>query len=542
MANPQQNPQSQGGTDTSNGKGPRQLAAELEAMANQPPPEQRETLGRAMVHLVLFIGLLVGVGLAYKDYAERAGKVFNTLREVRDIQRQDSYDKLKESREKLQAMTDETHEGRLVSLLAETDVLLACVHLDQDVMADAVKYTDMAASDDVKRAERYSAEAYLQTCQGKAAEAEAYMVKILNKGAATARVFHALAVAQMAQGKVVEAHESFKAATERGGGSPRFPASLGEAELRLGNYPEAVNQYMRAVNTNGNYLLARMGKALAEGLAGYDPEKVLTDLSKALQQNDPPPSPGEVAFGNYAMAELLTRVGALNEARKALKVAEKVVGFKPDARHHLLRGKIALLKGEKKSAAKAFAEAATAEPTNPAVYMSVADLYEDVGMPAEALAVLQASQKAQVPETPAFLALLGDVHQSRGKPEDAAKAYQQTLEKEEGNVRATIGTARLLLIQKKWEEAGGLFEKVTQLDPNLGDPWYYMCGAYIEQKDYNYAAQMCDKSVELYGKRNAEPRAVVKALKLAAKAYELGKDRKAAEDRSKRAHEMEKAH
>ncbi len=547
MAKPQEDPKT---PDSQQGKSRSTLAAELEAMANVPPPDRRESLGRALLQLTLFFAVLGGVYFAYKQYATNAGMVFNVLKEVRDLQRQDSVDKLKESKTKLEEAIAVKPEGRLVSLLAETDVLLACTYLEQDVMADAEKYTAQAAAEDVARAERYSAEGYLKVCQGlneadvekrraALASAEEYMTKILNKGAADPRVFHALGLAMMAQGRTLEARDVLKQASERGPGNPRFPVSYADVEFRLGNYAEAAQQYGRGVNTNGSHIFARVGKALAEGLGGVEPEKVVRDISKALEATPTStPTPGEKAFGIYAMAEIAARSGAYTQADQMLTEAMKILGNRVDARHHLLRGKIALLKGDDAGAAKAWDAAAGLEPANPSVYLQPATLLVELGKGDAALARLQAAQKAQVKETPAFHALLGDAHLARGKPEEAAAAYKLALENEEGNVRATMGNGRIFIGQKKWEEAGGQFEKVPQ---DGGDAWYYMCGAYIEQKDFPYAAQMCDKAVDNYGKKFLEPFYQVRALKLAAKAYDLAKDKKNSEERAKRAAEMEKA-
>jgi tetratricopeptide (TPR) repeat protein len=540
VANPQSNPQS-GSKDTSNGKGGRNqaLLAELEQMSSVPPPERRDSFGKAFLQLLLFLAILGGIGGGYYVWAKQAGKVFDTLKEVRDIQRQDSLDKLHEARKKLDEAMAVKSEPRLVSLLAETDVMLACMHLEEDAKADAEKYVNQASSDDVIREERYSAEGYWKICQGQAAAAEEYMARILNKGATQPRIYHALGLAYLAQGKLVEAQTVLKQASEKGPGNPRFPVSHGEVELRLGNWWDSQQQFSRAVNSNGSHTFARLGKALAEGMSGIAAEKVLKDINKALEGT---PSQGEKVYGAYAVAEILARGGALKEADTALSGVEKVLGpARLDSRHLLLRGKIAWLKGDEKGADKAFDEAAKREPANPQVYFLPAILAIDAGKGEIALTRLQAYQKAKNTETPLFFSLLGDAHQARGKPEDAAKAYQQALEKEEGNVRSIMGTGRLLIEKKKWEEAGQMLEKVTTMMPDNGDPWFYMGGAYIEQKDFAYASQMSDKAVELYKKRNAEPRYLLRALKQAGKAHELNKDKKTSEERLKEAEALEKA-
>jgi tetratricopeptide (TPR) repeat protein len=260
---------------------------------------------------------------------------------------------------------------------------------------------------------------------------------------------------------------------------------------------------------------------------------------------------GEKAYAAYALAEIAARNGALDAAGKSLADAEKMLKAAAttlgrsdgllDARHFILKGKIAMLKGDEKGADKAWDEAAKREPLNQQAYFIPATIAIDLNKGDHALARLQAYQKAKNTETGTYFALLGDAHQARGKLEDAAKAYQQALEKEEGNIRAIMGTGRLLIEKKKWEEAGQMLEKVTTMSPDNGDPWYYMGGAYIEQKDFNYAAQMSDKSVELYKKRNAEPRYIVRALKQAVKTHELAKNKKEAEERAKELSELEKS-
>ncbi|MBI5495901.1 MAG: tetratricopeptide repeat protein [Deltaproteobacteria bacterium] len=522
-----------------NGKGERSAAlmAELEKLA-EVAPEHKRSFVKETAAFLAFLAVLGGVYVGYKTWAKQAGQVFDTLREVRDIQRQDSYDKLKESKAKLEETMAVKQEGRLVSLLAETDVLLACVHLEGgDTRADAEKWTAKAAADDVLREERYSAEGYLKICDGKAAEAEEYLARILNKGASQPRIYHALGLAMMAQGKLVEADAVLKQAAEKGPGNPRFPYSYGEVLLRQGQYWEAVQQYTRAVNINGSHVMARVGKALAEGMAGISAEKVLKDIEKALEGA---PSQGEKAFAQYARAEIAVRSGFLDAGLQFLADSEKQAGGKSDARHALLRGKIAALKGDEAAANKAFDDAAKREPGNSLSYFMPAALFIDLGKGDAALARLQAYTKNRNAENPAYFALLGDAHALRGKADDAAKAYQQALEKDEGNVRATMGTGRLLLEKKKWEEAGALLEKVSTAWPNNGDPWFYMGGAYIEQKDPGYAAQMSDKAVELYKKSNAEPRYLIRALKLSAKAHEMAKNKKDAEERVKAIQELEK--
>ncbi|MEW5854011.1 MAG: tetratricopeptide repeat protein [Myxococcota bacterium] len=536
MANPQSSSTSTAEKDKKNGTGGKkntQLLAELEQMATAPPPEHRESPGKALLQLVVFLALLGGAGGAYYVYAKSAGAIFEALKDSRDIQRQDDYEKLKEAHGKLKAATAIKSEGRVVSLLAETSVLLWCFHGDESFKEDAIKYTDEAASDDVARAERYSAEGYRMACEGKAAEAEAYMMKTIQRGAGDPRIFHALGYALLQQGRTQEAREAFKQASDKGAGNPRFPAWLGEAEVRLGNYFDAQQQFSRAVNINGSHTRARLGKALAEGLGGVSPEKILKDVEKLIK-GPPELSPGDKAYASYVAAEVLAKAGALSAAEKAL-------GQPKDGPGHLLRGRILLLKGKEADATKAFDEAIKVEPANPNNYFIPASMLSEMDKGDAALARVQAYQKAKLTETPHYFAHLGDAHQARGKVEEAAAAYKQALDKDENNVRAIIGTARLLVEKKKWEEAGQLFEKVTTLQPDNGDPWYFMCGAYIEQKDFNYASQMCDKSVELYKKRNAEPRYVVRALKRAAKAYELNKNKAESQKRAQEAEALEKA-
>lgn len=535
LANPQNAP-SQGDKNKSNGtSGNRQsLAAELEALANQPAPEKRDSLGKAIAQLLVFVVILGGIGYGYYTYAKNAGKVFDVLRETRDLQRQDSYEKLKETHTKLADALAIKSEGRLVALLAETDVLLACEHKDDAFKADAEKYTAQAANDDVQRAERYSAEGYLKICQGDAIGAEQYLARIMQKGAMDPRIMHAYGVALLAQGRTVEARDILKKAADAGPGNPRFPTSLGDAEVLAGNYFEAQQQFGRAVNINGGHVRARLGKLLAEGLGGVSAEKVMGDLDKVLKGN-PAPSRGELEYAQYVRAEVLARAGALTNAEKVLAGVKEQSG-----RVSLLKGRVALLKGDEKAAMKAFDEAAAKEPLNPQVYLVPATLLVDMDKGAEALARLQGYQKAKIPETHEFFSLQGDALALTGKPEDAAKAYQQALEKQENNIRSMIGTGKLLIDKKKWEEAGALLEKVTTMQPDNGEPWYVMCGAYMEQKDFGYASQMCDKSVELYKKKNAEPRFVVKALKRAAKAHEMNKNKKEADARAKEASDLEK--
>jgi len=535
LANPQSTP-SQGDKNKSNGQASSRanLAAELEALANQEPPRSRDSLGKAFIQLVVFIGVLCAIGGGYYQYAKSAGKIFDVLRETRDLQRQDSYEKLKETHGKLAEAIGIQAEPRLVALMAETAVLLSCEHRDDAFKADADKYVAMAAAEDTQRAERYSAEGFQKLCAGDAVGAEQYLSKIMQKGAMDPRIMHAYGKSLLAQGRTLEARDILKKASDAGPNNPRFPTALGEAEVMLGNYFEAQTQFSRAVNTNGGHTYARLGKLLAEGLGGVAAEKVLKDMDKVLA-GPPAPSPGEVAYAAYVRAEVLARAGALNNAEKVLAAVKERSG-----RVLLLKGRVALLKGEEKSAAKAFDEAAKAEPLNPSVYIVPAALLIEQEKGAEALTRLQAYQKATIPETPEFFALLGDAHALNGKGEDAAKAYQQALEKQEGHVRAVIGTGKLLIEKKKWEEAGALLEKVTQMQPDNGEPWFVMCGAYIEQKDFTYASQMCDKSVELFKKKNAEPRFVVRGLKRAAKAHDLNKNKKEAEARTKEASDLEK--
>jgi tetratricopeptide (TPR) repeat protein len=491
-----------------------------------------ESLGKVLLQLGGFMVVLCIIGAGYYVWAKSAGKIYEVLKETRDIQRQDDYESLKKARAKLDEGLKVREEGRLVSLLAETNVLLWCVHGDESAKDDAIRYTEKAEKDDVVRSERYSAVAYLMTCQGKSDEAERYITRTIQKGAGDSRIWHALGVALMAQGRVAEAKEAFKQAADKGAGNPRFPTALADAELRMGNYFDALQQYARGANSNGSHIRARVGKLLAEGLGGVDPERVVRDLVRAIK-GPPPPSPGDRAFGMYALAEILARTGDISEAVQAL-------GNQKDAPAQLLRGKIQLLKGEKDAAIKSFEEAAKKEPMNPGVYLLPATLLVEFGLAEAAMARLQAYQKQKLLENVAFQAVQGEVLENLGKPEDAAKVYAAVLDKDENNVRAILGTGRLLIAKKSWEEAGALLEKVTQIQPDNGDPWHVMAGAYILQKDYGYAAQMADKAAELFRKRNAEPRFLAQALRQAAKAYELDKNKKEAEARNKAAETYEK--
>lgn len=533
MANPQSSSPLPGAPNRKNGEGrPGSTLDQLQQIADAPP-ERRETFVRAFTQVFLFILVLGAIGGGYAVWAEKAGKVFEVIKKTRDIQRQDSFDKLKEASKELKEGLAVQEEARLVAMMAETSVLLWCIHKDESAKDDALRYTELAESRNIEKAERYSASVYLKICQGQLAEAEQYATRLVQKGAGgDARILHSLGMALLAQGRTLEAQGILKQASEKGAGNPRFPAGYADAELALGNYFEAQQQYSRAVNNNGNHVHARLGKLLAEGLGGFDPQKVIKDMLKVLA-GPPEPSPGDKAFAAYAMAEVLVRMGNLTEAAKLVASPKNGAEF-------ILAGKIAALQGNFDAAIKAFDDAAKKEPLNPSMYLGPATLLAELGKGEEALARMQNFQKNKNLETTAFFAVLGDAHEARGNAEEAEKAYKQALDKDDANVRALLGVGRLLIAKKQWEPAGENLEKVTQLMPDNGDPWVIMAGAYIEQKDYEYAAQMADKAADLYRKRHSEPRYVIKALQRAAKAYELAKNKKEAEKRMKDAEELAK--
>jgi putative PEP-CTERM system TPR-repeat lipoprotein len=205
----------------------------------------------------------------------------------------------------------------------------------------------------------------------------------------------------------------------------RLLLMLGEAYMREGRHYPAEQLFERAVRLQPKSAEARVSQAVNQFASGQE-DAALGKLATLFEER---PAAGRVGS---LLAELYIEQG---NARKAAKVAERLVELKPD--NPAYRNQLALAlagSGRMAEAREALLRILARKPTYTAAQLNLAKLD-----------------------------LLAD-HAA-----DAAARYQGVLDRKPDEPRATIGLAQSLAAQRRRREAVDLLEKVERAQGKIAD-------------------------------------------------------------------------
>ena len=427
--------------------------------AEPEPPEpedwrRRETLGSALAQIAVAAVLLAGGVYWLHHRATVRGADREQVRAARDLARSDAPEDLVSALAALQPVV-----GRGVR---EANALSARLHLElwrvhglPGHEAPAREQLALAEEADMPSEDRYAARALVLLLDGKPAEAEALYRDVERRGGQAPWLSYALGRALQARGDFGGAAASYQRAAEAGWKDPGLLASCGEALLELGRNDEAAHAFTGALARESGHVPALAGLALARLFAGGASTLAERAVEAALARRDAL-TPGQKARALAAAAELErqsppaegarsaagTPGGTPSKLEEARRDAEAAVAARPgEPLPALVRARV-LATARDPAAARAFAEAANAHPSVPAIALAAGAAGGDEG-----LAVLDDYARrftAQLPGDQAYWLARGDALRSLGRTADAAAAYESARALGgRGAVKAAAGKAAL---------------------------------------------------------------------------------------------------
>jgi tetratricopeptide (TPR) repeat protein len=420
----------------------------------------------------------------------------------------------------------------ILAAMAEIEAQLFFAYGDASAKAAAQSYVGKARERDLKKAERYAAEAYLLLGEGKANEAEAMLMDIVNnRGARHAKLLHALAVAKLQQGKakdaVVAAQEGQKLSTQLA----RLPITEGDAYLALGNYAAAQNAYMKARKINPDHLRAKTAITIVAGISrAGKPELLVKELDRLLEeanhlhQNAPPPR--VKAFIEYGKGELAL---VNNNAQDALVNAEAALTTDPGQAIALgLKGRALAKLGKTDDAKAAFDEALTVAPSSLTIARAAAMTMKRAGKAPEGLIYLQ-KVVASNPENGIGHAELSLFLSGMGKGKEAAVEAEEAI-KILGNAHdlAVFAKARAIHADGQPEKALEIYKEALGYHGNPDWPELYMAlgDVRMDEKNWEEAIGAYESTIKFLDKQGGSIDDVADAWELIGKANSnMGKKR-----------------
>ena len=412
----------------------------------------------------------------------------------------------------------------------------------------AQRFVGLAKERDIKKAERYAAEAYLMLGEGRANEAEAMLMDIINnRGARHAKLLHALAVAKLQQGKakeaVVAAQEGQKLNTQL----VRLPITEGDALMAQGNYVGAVTAYGKAKKINPDHLRARTAITIVAAMSRQGkPALMQQELDRLLEEaNDKTkfgesPPPRVKGFIEYGKGEVFL---VDNKAAEALAAAEASLVTDPNQAESLgLKGRALAKLGRVDEAKKAFDEALAVAPSSLPIAKSAALTLRRAGKAKDGVAYLRKVVAAN-PENGIGHAELAIALASVGESKEALKESEEAL-KIMGNAHdvAVFSKARAMQADGQGEKALDVFKEALgyHANPEWPELFYALGEVRLADKNYDEAIAAFQDAIKFWDKQGGSIDDIADAWENIGKAYTGAKKTKEAKEAAEKADALRK--
>jgi len=410
----------------------------------------------------------------------------------------------------------------IVAALAEIEAQLYQAYGVAESKAKAERYIGVARDRDIKKAERYAAEAYLMLGDGRAAEAEAFLIDIVqNKGARHAKLLHALAISKLQQGKakdaVATAIEGQKLSTQL----VRLPIAEGDAYLALGNYTAAANAYNKAKKLNPDHLRARTAITIVAAVSRLGkPDLLQGELDRLRAEAGPTAPPRVRGFIEYGKGEVFL---VDNKAKEGLAMAEASLTTDPGQAMTLgLKGRALAKLGKIDEARKAYDEALTVAPSSLPIAKAAALTLKRAGKEKDGVAYLQKVVAAN-PENGMAHAELAIVEAAVGLAAEATKEAEEAVAKL-GNASdvAVFAKARALHANKKLPEALEVYKEALGYhgNPDWPELYFALGDLRFDEKNWDEAVGAYESAIKFWDKQGGSIDDIADAWEQIGKSYQ----------------------
>lgn len=468
---------------------------------------KKESGGAAIVQVIIVAGLVAAAVFGWWKFSGEKKRVADLAVAAKQKTEADDHVALIAA-EKLFDQIDSTgtkqlaDDGILVAL-AEIEAQLYQAYGVTESKAKAERYIGIAKDRDVKKAERYAAEAYLMLGDGRAAEAEAMLTDIvMTKGARHAKLLHALAVAKLQQGKakdaVATALEGQKLSTQL----VRLPIAEGDAYLALGNFTAAANAYNKAKKLNPDHLRARTAITIVAGVSRLGkPELLQGELDRLMTEAGEAAPPRVKGFIQYGKGEVFL---VDNKAKEGLEQAEASLTTDPNQAATLgLKGRALAKLGKIDESRKAYDEALVLAPSSLPIARAAALTLKRAGKEKEGVAYLQKVVAAN-PENGVAHAELAMVEAAVGMGAEATKEAEEAITKL-GNASdvAVFAKARALHANKKLPEALEVYKEALGYhgNPDWPELYFALGDLRFDEKNWDEAVGAYESAIKFWDKQ-----------------------------------------
>jgi len=393
-----------------------------------------------------------------------------------------------------------------VAANADVEVLLAGAGM-ADRAPKAEDAVARAEARDEALPERYEARALQLIAQGKAGEAETYLLALLTKYGSVPRLMDALGRAQRASGKPVEARASFKKAQDADWRAPRFIADYAQSLYEDGNALEAAQAFDRALQANSDHSRSQLGKAralvaltqLGRGGGDLKAAHALCDAVLAKPAQELPPRLKSSALAARAEARL-----AEGDAAAAAQDADAAVQADPRFAAGLRAQALVAAARKSQDAPVLFKAALAVDPYDASTYFDGAAALAAAGNSAAAEKLLGA-YAATLPRTARYHLALAQVLARREAWKDAQAELAKAQQLEPTNAQVYFEQGRLAQSQRDAKAAAAAYEHAAQLRDDFPEVYRQMGGLYLESRNVDQAIKVFNEALARYKAARAPP-------------------------------------
>ena len=486
-----------------------------------------ESVPSVVIQILVFTVVVVGALAWYYSHVSELKRVAELFAKAREVQAGGDATAFLEARRYYTETGKVMEDDRLLAHMGEVTALLYGVYGMDELADETNDYVNEMLARDLRKAERYAAEAYFYMGRGREnpdayGQAESVITAMTSQGIRHGKMLHALSMAVTAQGRPEEGQKAAEEGMKLATGLVRLPIAQGDALLAQENYGSARAAYAKALATNGQHIWARTAVQLTDAITRQGkPALLLRECDKLMAElvaTHPESVPVRTkAFILYTKGEVQLVGG---QAEEALKLAEESIQtYRYSDRAHLLKGRALTRLGKADEAKAAFAEATKLSPKSLDIAKQIVwhlNMLEDKE---GALATLEAVKTAN-PEDRFVYVELVKAYIANEKLEEAKKAADETVTRlGDAHELANLSMARVHLANKAKDEAKAA---LVEAHTNKGKPWAELTVELARfgllDGDKMGSANTMVEAIKLYEKENATVETMYQAYKQAAEA------------------------
>jgi predicted Zn-dependent protease len=320
-------------------------------------------------------------------------------------------------------------------------------------------------------------------------EATAYLQKVIERDPSSLWARFGLSLISRADGEVAQARAQLESITAE---KPQWNLAefeLGRTLLLEGRADAAEQAFARAAQASPNPALmrVRVGQAF---LARGNPDRAIAEARAALD------SPLAVPSARALLAQAYLAKGSPESAERELRAAAVATPEDPSALVQL--GSFYVARRRFDEALAQFQKAATLRPEAVEPLVGEAEAYTALGRAADAVAT--AERIVRMRDTPQSHLLLGTIQERVGQAGDAAKTYQNVLDREPHQMGASLALAALFARGGRAGDAIRLLREAAEAHPQAALPLFNI--GLLQERAGNTAAAVEAYRLALLRDRN----------------------------------------